>query len=89
MALMQAYERGPAQVRVAAERACVGLAVARYTASRMVDSGELAVLVPGKPAVLGLPGAGCVDLNAARPPMGDVVHALGLLQSFWERPPDV
>ena len=39
-ALLRAYEQGPTHVRDAAQRACVGLAVARYTASRMVSTGE-------------------------------------------------
>ena len=56
-ALARAFEQGPAEVKVAAQRACVGAAVARYTASRMVDSGELVIVRSGKPAVLAVPGA--------------------------------
>jgi hypothetical protein len=52
LALAKAWQQGPAPVREAAQRACVGMAAARYTASRMVDSGELVVLQGGKPAVL-------------------------------------
>jgi hypothetical protein len=54
MALERAWQQGPAPVRVAADLACVGHAAARYTASRMVDCGQLVVIRPGKPAVLAL-----------------------------------
>lgn len=56
-ALLQAAKAGPAPVRVLAERALVGYSAARYTATRMVDRGELACLSNGRPAVLGLPRA--------------------------------
>lgn len=81
LALAQAWDAGPAPVREAAQRACVGMAVARYTASRMVDSGELVVVQPGKPAVLARPVAAPSAADAVT-----VVDALDLLQSFWERP---
>lgn len=54
-ALLDAWRQGPAPVREAAERACVGHAVARYTASRMADEGQVRVVVASKPAVLALP----------------------------------
>ena len=53
-ALLQAASRGPADVVQLAHRAQVSVPVARYTASRMVSRGELSVLTPGRPAVLGL-----------------------------------
>ncbi|WP_206689905.1 hypothetical protein, partial [Streptococcus pseudopneumoniae] len=63
LALERAWQQGPAPVRVAADLACVGHAAARYTASRMVDSGHLVVVQPGKPAVLALAGsAGACDV---------------------------
>lgn len=65
-ALAQAFQQGPAEVKVAAHRAQVGLAVARYTASRMVDAGELVVVHDGRPAVLAVADA------APRPPSADV-----------------
>jgi hypothetical protein len=56
-ALVKAAEQGPGPVRALAERAQVGYGAARYTASRMVDRGELVVLQGGRPAVLGVPTA--------------------------------
>lgn len=57
VALSTAWGEGPASVKVAAQRGCVGAAAARYTASRMVKSGELVVVKAGKPVVLALAGA--------------------------------
>ena len=54
LALLAAWEAGPAPVRVAAERACVGMAAAQYTATRMVRRGDLVVVHDGRPAVLAL-----------------------------------
>lgn len=51
-ALKDAWSQGPAPVAVAAQRACVAWNVAKYTASRMVADGQLAVHAPGRPAVL-------------------------------------
>ena len=82
LALQKAWQQGPAQVSVAAERACVGRAVARYTASRMVDSGQLVVVQPGKPAVLAL--AGCVPAASGPQVAAGVHQALDLLGSvMW------
>ena len=53
-ALRTAWLQGPAPVREVAERACVGHAVARYTASRMADEGQLCVVMASRPAVLAL-----------------------------------
>lgn len=50
-----AWRQGPATVPAAAQRACVGLNAARYTASRMLQRGELVVVQGSRPAVLGLP----------------------------------
>jgi hypothetical protein len=79
LALQEAWQQGPAQVSVAAERACVGRAVARYTASRMVDSGQLVVVQPGKPAVLAL--ATVVHAAAAPRAASSLNQALDLLAS--------
>jgi len=56
-ALVKAAAQGPGPVRALAERAQVGYGAARYTASRMVDRGELVVLERGRPALLGLPSS--------------------------------
>lgn len=56
-ALVKAAAQGPGPVRALAERAQVGYSAARYTASRMVDRGELVVLEAGRPALLGVPSA--------------------------------
>ena len=64
LALVQAWREGPAPVRVAAERACVGMAAAKYTATRMVSRGDLVVVHEGRPAVLGL----AADVLPADPP---------------------
>lgn len=86
VALVRAFDQGPATVNVAAQRACVGHAAARYTASRMVADGELVVLQPGKPALLAVPqGAGAVP-GFSYASSGDglnVVHALDLLDGAW------
>lgn len=52
-ALLKAAEAGPGNVRELAHRAQVGMQAAYYTTSRMVSDGELMVLSPGKPALLG------------------------------------
>lgn len=82
LALERAWQQGPAPVRVAADLACVGHAAARYTASRMVDSGHLVVVQPGKPAVLALAGsAGACDVQQGP---GTFHQALDLLRSvMW------
>lgn len=54
-ALIGAWRQGPAPVREAAALACVGHAVARYTASRMAQEGQLRVVLAGRPAVLAVP----------------------------------
>jgi hypothetical protein len=45
----------PGRVSDLAARAQVSYASARYTASRLVERGELVVRVAGRPAVLGVP----------------------------------
>lgn len=81
IALVRAFEQGPATVQAAAQRVCVGKAAASYTASRMVADGELVVLQPGKPAVLARPG--CVPGLSRAGDGPDIVHALDLLDSAW------
>lgn len=80
LALAKAWTQGPAPVREAAQRACVGMAAARYTASRMVDSGELVVVRDGKPAVLApsgwlgqAPAAAAQNVNQALDVLGSVM----------------
>lgn len=51
-ALARAASEAPGTVRDIAARAQVAFASARYTASRMLDEGDLEVVVPGRPAVL-------------------------------------
>jgi len=58
LALCDAAGSGPAAVRELCARAQVAYGTGRYTASRLVDAGELVVLRPGRPAVLGRPDAG-------------------------------
>lgn len=52
MALAAAAKSGPGTVADMCRRAQVGMAAGRYTASRMVDRGELVVLEAGRPAVV-------------------------------------
>jgi hypothetical protein len=88
-ALVTAWREGPAPVREAAQRACVGHAVARYTASRMADEGQLCVVVGRRPAVMALAddervcplpqGGGAEPMSAER--VRDELHRLGA--AFW------
>lgn len=55
-ALLQAWAQAPAPVREVAQRAQVGYGVAKRTASRLRQCGELVVLSGGRPAVLAVPG---------------------------------
>lgn len=90
-ALLDAWRQGPAPVREAAERACVGHAVARYTASRMAEEGQLMVVVASRPAVMAvagdssvcaLPDADSERLSTER--VRDELHRLGA--AFWGGP---
>lgn len=56
--LKAANDQGPGTVRVLAERGQVGYAAARYTASRLVSSGDLVVQTTGRPSVLAVPPVG-------------------------------
>lgn len=51
-ALSAAAKSGPGTVADMCRRAQVGMAAGRYTASRMLDRGELVVLEAGRPAVV-------------------------------------
>lgn len=73
-ALVKAATQGPGAVRTLAARAQVGYSAARYTASRMVDRGELVVLEAGRPALLGVPTA--VPQAPVGEAMGDHLEAL-------------
>lgn len=84
-ALRDAWAEGPAPVREVAARAKVGLAVARYTASRMADDGQLVVVVEKRPAVLALADdARVCALHDERETLRvrDALHQLGA--AFWE-----
>lgn len=86
-ALVDAWALGPAPVREVAVRAQVGLAVARYTASRMAEAGQLAVVIDARPAVLALVDDESVcrlDAERDNARVRDALHRLGSL--FWERP---
>lgn len=74
LALREAAASGPAPVRVLCERAQVGYAAGRYTASRLVAAGQLVPVQPGRPMVL------------AVPPKGDELgdHLAALHRSFWD-----
>ena len=74
-ALLRAADAGPGAVRTLAERAQVGYAAARYTASRLVSSGDLVVQSPGRPSVLAVPPAGQTLANKL-----DELH-----RSFWDQ----
>lgn len=81
LAICSAALQGPATVRELAQRAQVGYSNARYTASRLIDRGELVVLDGNaRPAVLVAADGGTQD--GAR---GTGVHqALEMLHaSFW------
>jgi hypothetical protein len=83
-ALVKAAAQGPGPVRALAERAQVGYGAARYTASRMVDRGELVVLEAGRPALLGVPSA-LPEVQFA--PQESADHYVQLLELFfWGRP---
>lgn len=77
LALHYAAAAAPGSVRDLACRAQVGYDAARYTASRMVDRGELVIVQEGRPAVLGV--------ATAQTPAGDeLATALDdLHRSFW------
>lgn len=84
-ALLDAARGGPGTSRDFAHRAQVGLGAAYYTASRMVDAGQLVVLKPGKPALLALPDHAPAHQAAAAQP--SVMQALDALErSFWDMP---
>lgn len=92
-ALRTAWLQGPAPVREVAERACVGHAVARYTASRMADEGQLCVVMASRPAVLALADderVCAVSIGDEADPMSaervrDELHRLGA--AFWGAAP--
>mgnify|MGYP001324060072 CR=1 FL=1 len=73
-AIRQAAEAGPGTVRDLAGRAQVGYGLARCTATRLVQRGELVVVSDERPMVL------------AVPPSGDglAVVLSELHRSFWE-----
>lgn len=76
IALLQAARQGPGTVRELAARALVGRGAASYTTSRLVASGELVTLKPGKPAILAMPPEGAAALGP---------QALGSVLAGWGR----
>lgn len=81
-ALIAAAFEHPGTVRQLAERAQVGFGAAEYTASRLVDRGQLIRLNEGRPAVLGAPPiCPCGD------ELGDALAELN--DAFWREPPSV
>lgn len=90
-ALLGAWEQ-PRTVAQAAEHAQVGYSAARYTASRLMDRGELRVATPGRPAVL-VAASAPYPLAAAEPRQVLPMHTASTpvpaplpVLSFWERP---
>lgn len=79
-ALLSAAASGPGTVVQLAERACVGYAAARYTASRLVSAGALSPLCSGRPAVLAVTAQD-------GPAPGDAACGLEALRLFWARAP--
>lgn len=75
--------REPGTVVQLAQRAQVSLAAARYTASRMVGRGELAVVLDGRPAVLSVPQAATQPIDRSASGLMEALDAIG--RSFWER----
>lgn len=84
LALFRAAEEAPGTVRQLAERAHVGYAVARTTASRMLDCDELVVVEQGRPAVLATPT--CPAIPPGGETLGDALQRLH--RSFWGQPDD-
>lgn len=78
IALRSAAFEAPGCVAELARRACIGYDVARYTASRLVRSGDLVQINEGRPAILAAP---------PQAPAGDSLadRLDELHRSFWER----
>ncbi|MCE2908240.1 MAG: hypothetical protein O9343_14995 [Burkholderiaceae bacterium] len=64
LALLEAAQAGPADVKTLAMRACVGFAVARYSASRLLAAGRLTADRTRRPWVLRLAQAHDPDAEA-------------------------
>ena len=77
VAMRAAALSGPATVRELADRAHVGYDLARCTATRLVQRGDLMVVGAQRPMVLAVPPAGDA--------LADALHVLHC--SFWEQPP--
>lgn len=76
-AMRQAAEVGPGTVRDLACRAQVGYGLARCTATRLVQRGDLVVVSEERPMILSVPPSG--------DGLGVVLSELH--RSFWETPP--
>lgn len=80
--LMREAMVNPGTVRDLAQRAQVGYGVARYTATRLVDRGQLEVKSEGRPMVLGARAAGLGAVQADVSACG--LHLQMLPRSFWD-----
>jgi hypothetical protein len=81
--LMSAAAEKPGTVRQLAERTQVGYRVAEYTASRLVERGQLVRLSDRRPAVLAAP-----PMTPGGEALADAIEALDWLgRSFWETGP--
>lgn len=79
----------PARVAHVCERAQVGYGVGRYTASRLVQAGELVVLAVEPPAAgaKGRPAAVVASRQALQASAGEAQAPVGVLPvSFWDIP---
>lgn len=77
IALLTEAREAPGTVRDLAERAQVGYAAARYTASRLVQRGELVELTDVRPVVLGI----CPHIEPAGADLADALF--GMVGSFY------
>ena len=83
MALLDAAKQAPGTVRELAERAQVGFATAKYTASRMIDTDQLVRVEDGRPARYAAPDCPAI------PPGGETLaDALQRLHSGYVNEPE-
>ena len=98
LALLEAAQAGPADVKTLAMRACVGFAVARYSASRLLAAGRLTADRTRRPWVLRIADATADGPHAAEfafahlarwsrsPPGGDAERVLQELLRSLDSP---
>lgn len=82
LALMRAASQNPGTVRQLAERAHVRYDLARVTAHRLVGRGDLDVMQPGRPSVLGVSQPTVLAAQRNTDELLRVMHG-----SFWESSP--